>query len=331
MMRCSAVGAELEKRGFRTVMKRLEIPAGSAADPAGTGPGAGAAEAAAAAGAFDGRGYDAILLDSYHTSAAEMECLRAHSLLICMDDTLPFRFPADMIINYNLYAEALPYKEVYTGGEKLLLGERYIPLRPAFREAAGSVCFREGPVRKVLLSAGGADPADAASLMLDTLPGLPEAADISFILLLGKANPRAERIAARAASLQNVEVRTDVSDMVSLYRECDLAVSAAGTTLQELCIMGVPAIAYILADNQVMNAHAFAERGLVRFAGDAREQGSFREDLHSMFTETVSMPSGARRAWSERMRDLNDGRGAERTAEAIAGAIEGRRQSRPGA
>mgnify|MGYP002226996556 CR=1 FL=1 len=45
-----------------------------------------------------------------------------------------------------------------------------------------------------------------------------------------------------------------VAQMAELMQRCDLAVSAAGTTLFELCSAGTPAVSFTMADNQFTTA-----------------------------------------------------------------------------
>jgi spore coat polysaccharide biosynthesis predicted glycosyltransferase SpsG len=104
--------------------------------------------------------------------------------------------------------------------------------------------------------------------------------------------------------------------MASLMSSCDLAVSAAGTTLYELCALGVPSISFTMADNQLTTANAFAAVEAIPCAGDLRTGvDAVLDEVLRFITE--SSPE-KRKAAHETMSSLIDGKGALRIAEAIA-------------
>ena len=113
-----------------------------------------------------------------------------------------------------------------------------------------------------------------------------------------------------------IEVKHNVCDMKSLMVSSDLAVSAAGSTLYELCACGVPTINYILADNQKLVSESFRDKGVMLSAGDVRDNPLFYENLYSMIND-LSKDEKKRRELSERAHCLIDGNGAARLAEAI--------------
>lgn len=53
---------------------------------------------------------------------------------------------------------------------------------------------------------------------------------------------------------------------------CELAVSASGTTLLELCACGIPTICFSFADNQMAFAASMDNYGAMCYVGDAREE-----------------------------------------------------------
>ena len=73
-----------------------------------------------------------------------------------------------------------------------------------------------------------------------------------------------------AEELPFLKLHENVTDMAALMASCDLAISAAGTTLYELCAVGIPAVSYSFADNQLPSSLAFANVGAVPYAGDLR-------------------------------------------------------------
>ena len=94
--------------------------------------------------------------------------------------------------------------------------------------------------------------------------------DIRFHFLIGAMNQDKKEIEKLAEGMSNAVLHYNVSDMKSLICSCDIAVSAAGSTLYEICACGVPLITYVLADNQYEGAKAFEEKGLALNCGDIR-------------------------------------------------------------
>ena len=53
-----------------------------------------------------------------------------------------------------------------------------------------------------------------------------------------------------------------VKDVKSLIESCDITISAAGSTMYEICACGVPMVTYSLADNQNPGTEAFEKQSL---------------------------------------------------------------------
>ncbi len=97
---------------------------------------------------------------------------------------------------------------------------------------------------------GGSDPADlSASLALCLLDELPESVGID--LVVGPGNPRREYLLQLGqAHARRLEVHLDTPHMARLMGRAGMAVAAAGSTLWELAVMGVPSVALVVVDNQ---------------------------------------------------------------------------------
>lgn len=251
-----------------------------------------------------------VILDSYFVTPEYMTAVQAKTLLVYIDDLNAFDYPADVVANYNLYAETMGYPPDKT----YLLGPRYAPLRKQFQGLAPRV-VREW-VEQFLISTGGTDPYHVALRCVEYLGEHPPDAGAVYHIVLGVMNRDIEKIRETAAELPYISLHQQVEDMRALMLQCDMAVSAGGTTLYELCASGLPTITYILADNQIQGAAAFEAAGLMPCAGDIRRAPGFVGRIFAALKEAGGLER--RRETAERMQALVDGNGAARLAGAIA-------------
>lgn len=65
------------------------------------------------------------------------------------------------------------------------------------------------------------------------------------------------------------------ANMSELMKKCDIAISACGSTIYELCAMNVPSIGIIVADNQIEVGRVMVEEGML---SDIFSINNFKED-----------------------------------------------------
>lgn len=254
-----------------------------------------------------------VILDSYFVTPEYMTAVRARAPLVYIDDLNAFDYPADMVVNYNLYGETTDYPPNKT----YLLGPRYTPLRKQFQGLAPRLV--RDRAERFLISTGGTDPYHVALRCVEYLREHPPDAGAIYHIVLGAMNRDAGRIQETAAGLPHIALHRQVADMRALMLRCDMAVSAGGTTLYELCASGLPTVTYILADNQIRGAAAFEAAGLMPCVGDVREAPGFVGRIFAALERAGDRDR--RRETAERMQTLVDGNGAARLAEAIAGTF----------
>lgn len=279
-----------------------------------------------------------LLVDSYYVTEAYFEALKERFMIAYLDDLRAFDYPVDLVINYDILTSKTQqeYEHSYSRAGKLLLGGAYAPLRPQFQSKSGaSVSAKE--ICHVLIASGGSDPYHTILhlteyLLAECPPGY------CFDLVLGSMNPdrqalyalakRANSASTESSSVKNLKVilHQGVSDMASLMRSCDLAISAAGTTLYELCAVGIPAASFIIADNQIASANAFAQNDAIPCLGDVRKsEESIKKEaalwVTSMNPYVKNQAASVRllryQNISRRMQQLVDGNGAIRIADAL--------------
>lgn len=215
-----------------------------------------------------------VIVDSYFVTKSYLQRLKDQVRLAYVDDLAAFAYPVDILINYNLNGTDHNYEKLYLDANvicpQLLLGITYAPLREMFR----NIPKREQKeiVEDVLVSSGGSDPLHLALTIAKYVAKHKSAFNYHF--LVGTVNEDYEKIKAVAANNQNIHVHHNVKDMKTLITSSDLVVSAAGSTMYEICACGVPAITYVLADNQIPGAEAFEKLGLAVNCGDLRDSAN---------------------------------------------------------
>ena len=279
----------------------------------------------------------ALLLDSYYVTEKYLTSVRTLAQTVYMDDLMLFNYPVDLLINYDVIPSRNMdfYRFAYTNAQKTLLGAAYAPLRDQFQN-------REMPlrnqVRNVLITTGGSDPLHFCLSFLHFLNGTaflrdPKSGntrdDITFHILVGSLNTDRDALFSLAKASPFIRLYENVTDMASLMESCDLAVSAAGTTLYELCALGIPTVSYTMADNQLTAATAFAEADIIPCSGDIRtSMNDVLENIllfltqmsksdTSNLTEATAISYGKRKLVHKTMRSFIDGNGSTKIAKAI--------------
>lgn len=274
-----------------------------------------AASCAAAAGA------DLVVVDGYAFGPRLHDALRAPASVVCvLDDEARQAVHGDIVLNGNVHAERLVYD--VPDGTELLLGPRFALVRDEFvvRRGAPEPDAHDGPPR-ILITMGGADPPDATSIALRALDDVTPA-DVRIVV--GAANPRAERIARDAAARRrhHVEVLVDVNDMAGVIGWSDVVVTAAGSTCLEIACIGRAAVCLAIAGNQEPIAAELDRRGMALSAGTLDGEPAARV---AAAARALLADSARRRAMCEVQADVVDGLGKDRAAEALQAACARRR------
>lgn len=299
-----------------------------------------------------------IFVDSYYATPAYLDALGKVCRTAYLDDLRSFDCPVDLVINYDT-DEDCPH---YDCASRRLLGIQYTPLRDQFHTPVYEV---RSKAEHVLLSTGGTDPFGVAQHLLETVYGTDESIipltqtaptraqsghcepaatvdagnilcpginfstlrSLHYHILTSRANTCFHTLTDFARTHSTVHIHEGVTDVASLMASCDLAVSAGGTTLCELCAVGVPTVSYLMADNQHTAVESYAGHGLIPWAGDIRPADSPMSKQLSVnpevvanilaFLTSMSQNFAARKENSQKMRVFLNGTGADLIALAL--------------
>jgi len=233
--------------------------------------------------------------------------------LLCVDDNADARrFCADIVLNQNLHASESMYGE-RMDGSSLLLGPSYALLRREFNRLRGWKREFDSPARIVLVMTGGSDPGNLSAIAIQALRLLGRN-EIAATVVVGGSNPHKEELRQRARELEvNIKVVVDATNLPELMQSADLAISAAGSTCWEICMLGLPAIVIDAAPNQLPIARELDRRLMAIHVPQAQATAVH---LAAKIDAILNAPEVLRHM-SQRASEAVDGRGTERVLAAM--------------
>ncbi len=287
-----------------------------------------------------------LLIDSYSVHAGYVQKLKNIANIAIIEDLIEEVFEADILIHYSILEDDAGIRQLYKNKPvKLLIGNKYVPLRKEFlegcinrRELSDDIisaashediseetdkCFKnkENDKFNILLISGGGDILNVMGRMLKYMENIKDkSADkaliekYAFHVVAGAYNPHKAMLNELGRTFENVHIYENVTDMANLMGKCDMAVSAASTTLFECCAMRLPTVFFCVADNQKEGEKTFGANGLMKYAGDVRENGEVAINQLVLEMEHLAQNTELRQTMKINMEKAMDGMGAKRIA-----------------
>ena len=257
-----------------------------------------------------------IAVDGYQFSADYQRALKAarYKVLFLDDYGHAPRYSADLVLNQNVSAARSLYAD-REPGTRLLLGPRYCLLRREFsgwrdwKREISPQCHR------LLVTMGGSDPDNFTARIIESLP-LAGIDDLEATIVIGGSNPHFGMLKEMAArSGRKLTIRNDVTNMAELMAAADVAISSAGSTCWEFCLLGLPALLIDVSANQTPLAKELGRSGCAIHVGDRTVS------LQAIAAQLRRLAGSAelRQSLSRRSRELVDGGGASRVVTVLCG------------
>lgn len=216
---------------------------------------------------------DILITDSYEVNEEYFNNLKPYFKLTgYVDDVNKCYMNVDFIINQNINAKKLDYSKTTKECTSLFLGLQYCMIREEFKIACKDKAEKES-VEDILLTVGGMDDSNNTMKILRNLKTLKERIHV----VLGNAFNKSviNEVYKFSEEYKNIFLYEN-ANMSELMKKCDIAVSASGSTIYELCAMNVPSIGIIIADNQRDVAKLMKEEKIILDAIDIQELESNR-------------------------------------------------------
>ena len=253
---------------------------------------------------------DWLVVDHYALDARWERLLRPTAKrLLVIDDLADREHDCDVLLDQNVHADLHDrYVGMVPPHCRLLLGPRFALLRDEFRQRRGQSRQRDGRVQRVLVCFGGVDADNHTSSAIEALSRL-DAVDLTVDVVIGAEHPERAHIESKCA---NVGFRCHIqSDRMSeVMAAADIAIGAGGGITWERCSLGLPALAFAVANNQRPQLRGAAAEGLVS-APDIPDDG-ISASLIERHVRAFIENTGLRLAIARRGMAMVDGLGVSR-------------------
>ena len=265
-------------------------------------------------------GIDLLVVDHYGLNRAfETACRPWARSILAIDDAPSRPHDCDMLLDQTWGRSPVEYQGLAPTGCRVLAGARYALLRPGFAALRDEALTRREvgeAVRRIQVSAGGTDAANATGAILDALERVGMTASYSIDIVLGAAAPNLDAIRERASRISSVRLHVGIEDPETLIAKADIAIGAAGSSAWERCCLGLPSVMVVVADNQSDIAEGLDRDGAAVNLGRLDDLGpdSLVDALQGLIRN-----GEARRRMSRAAARVCDGNGAWRVVREIEG------------
>jgi UDP-2,4-diacetamido-2,4,6-trideoxy-beta-L-altropyranose hydrolase len=256
-----------------------------------------------------------VVVDGYQFSAEYHASIRLRDCRVLVVDDCGSCGPngADVVLNQNLHAREDMYRNMSEDAD-LLLGPKFAMLRREFGGWRGWRREIAAVGRKILITMGGSDPDNVSAQVCEALREL-RVDGVEIRVAVGSSNPHLASLHSIAEKWGGaLQVEQNVSDMSELMAWADVAISSAGSTCWEICMLGLPSVLLVLAENQRPVAGELSRLGIAIDASPDEE--ATREPLCGR-VRSLLLANGLRMKMSQRGCELVDGRGGERVVGAM--------------
>lgn len=254
-----------------------------------------------------------LVVDSYQATAGYLAALEEIQPVCYIDDLKREVYDVSVVIHYISPYKSSSYEEMYKNTHTQLLDNvKYAPLRPEFHYKKGHI-IRE---KSILITTGGTDFFNVAGKVAALCQNSMQIKSYKIHIIVGSMNQYETELEQLAEKYTNIILHKNITNMCDYMRLCEVAVSAGGTTLLELCACKIPTVCFSFADNQIEFANDMGKIGAVKYVGDARKIENIEKKIVEQLL--IFMKSEEeRKKYTDCMGKLIDGNGAKRIAEVL--------------
>jgi len=255
--------------------------------------------------------FEWLIVDHYALDAIWEKQLKPHvNKIIVIDDLADRLHDCDAILDQNYYLDFNNRYQPWVSKHcHLFLGPKYTLIRNEFREQRKKLADKKFEIEKIFVFFGGVDLHNSTQKVLEALV-LIIADNIKVDVVVGAANPNIEALKKISDKNNHINLHVQINNMAEMMADADLSIGAGGTVTWERCCLGLPTIAWPIADNQKQLLEDCAHAGLV-YLPDFDEPTVDDIALH---IKALMHNTSLCKSMKENGLEIIDGRGASRIA-----------------
>ena len=255
---------------------------------------------------------DLLLVDSYNVDNDYFDFLNQCFPVIGYLDDLGLDFNVDLVINPSCKVTESDYK-----AKKALCGMQYVILGGEYR--VGRVVALNTKKRSILVTMGGIDHYDLSSRVIPILEKISLEIEVNIVIGPYYENTKSIKTAAKKSRL-TINMFENVSNIIPIILESDIALTAGGFTAYELAAMSTPSVGVALWENQYSNIECLSNKDALIPLYYSQGQG-FDQELTKALSMLVN-DNNLLMNMSEKARNAVDGNGANRISKEITKRYE---------
>jgi UDP-2,4-diacetamido-2,4,6-trideoxy-beta-L-altropyranose hydrolase len=206
---------------------------------------------------------DWIIVDHYSLDINwELGVRNGSTRLMVIDDLANRQHVCEILLDQNMQDKKQSrYIEKVDQSCKILLGPKFALLRSEFGELHKVALERSGLIRRVLIFFGGVDSKNHTIEAMNALINM-HIPEVLVDVVIGLQHPFIEDI-KNLCSQHNFRLHIQTKKMAELMLQSDLCIGSGGVVTWERCCLGLPSLAYAIAENQEEVVRVAALSGLI--------------------------------------------------------------------
>lgn len=201
--------------------------------------------------------FDLVIVDHYELTAVwEKAIAKLCHTMVVIDDLANRAHSCDILLDQTMGRQKADYKSLTPDYTQLLLGTDYVLLREQFsqfHEKASLKRARTKHIEQLLISVGATDHLELSTQFIEWLNEYfvtQQLTPIATTVVISSAASSINKLKGMRAKFPWLTLVVDATNMAELIYQADIAIGACGTSSWERCVLGLPTLSLITAENQ---------------------------------------------------------------------------------